>query len=52
MCISAKETRETRYWLKLIDETNISKKDIKSFLVEINEIINILTKIIKSSMDK
>lgn len=52
MCISAKEARETRYWLKLIDETNISKKDVKSFLVEINEIINILTKIIKSSMDK
>jgi four helix bundle protein len=52
MCISAKEARETRYWLKLIDETHISKKDVKSFLVEINEIINILTKIIKSSMDK
>ncbi len=52
MCISAKEARETRYWLKLIDETHISKKDVKSLLIEINEIINILTKIIKSSIDK
>jgi len=52
MCISAKEARETRYWLKLIDETHISKIDVTSFLGEINEIINILTKIIKSSSDK
>lgn len=52
MCISAKEARETRYWLKLIDETHISTINVKSFLVEINEIINILTKIIKSSGDK
>ncbi len=52
MCISAKEARETRYWLKLIDETYISQTDVKSFLIEITEIINILTKIIKSSMDK
>lgn len=52
MSISAKEARETRYWLKLINETHISKIDVKSYLVEINEIINILTKIIKSSSDK
>lgn len=52
MSISAKEARETRYWLKLIDETHISKIDVKSYLVEVNEIINILTKIIKTSSDK
>lgn len=52
LCISAKEARETRYWLKLINETNISKIDVKPLLLEINEIINILTKIIKTSQDK
>lgn len=52
MSISAKEARETRYWLKLIDETSISKRDVKSLLAEVNENINILTKIIKSSSDK
>lgn len=52
LSISAKEARETRYWLKLIDETNISEVDVKPQLNEINEIINILTKIIKTSTDK
>lgn len=52
MSIAAKEARETRYWLRLIEETNISQIDVKSYLKEINEIINILTKIIKSSQDK
>lgn len=52
LCISAKEARETRYWLKLINETNISKIDVKPRLKEIEEIINILTKIIKTSQDK
>lgn len=52
MSIAAKEARETRYWLRLIEETNISQIDVESYLKEINEIINILTKIIKSSQDK
>ncbi|MEO8761884.1 MAG: four helix bundle protein [Bacteroidia bacterium] len=52
MSISAKEARETRYWLRLLDETNISEKDVKPLLKDVHEIINILTKIIKSSTDK
>lgn len=52
MSISAKEARETRYWLRLLDETKISGKDVNPLLKEVNEIINILTKIIKSSTDK
>lgn len=52
MSISAKEARETRYWLRLLDETKISKINVKPLIVEINEIINILTKIIKTSSDK
>ncbi|HVA99263.1 MAG TPA: four helix bundle protein [Bacteroidia bacterium] len=50
MSISAKEARETRYWLRLIDETNISQKNIAAFFIDINEIISILTKIIKTSI--
>jgi len=50
MSISAKEARETRYWLRLIDETNIYQKNIASFFIDINEIISILTKIIKTSI--
>ena len=29
LSISAKEARETRYWLRLIDETKISEIDVK-----------------------
>lgn len=52
LSISAKEARETRYWLKLIDETEISDVNMQILLKDINEIINILTKIIKTSSDK
>lgn len=52
MSISAKEARETRYWLMLIGESKISKINVKPLLKEITEIINILTKIIKTSSDK
>jgi len=49
MSIAAKEARETRYWLRLLDESDLTIKDIKHLLKEIEEIINILTKIIKTS---
>ena len=52
MSISAKEARETRYWLMLIDESKKSKINVKPLLKETTEIINILTKIIKTSSDK
>jgi len=46
---SAKEARETRYWLRLINEINFSRLETKELLKDIDEIINILTKVIKSS---
>lgn len=49
MSIVAKEARETRYWLRLLDETNITDKEVKKLIKEVDEIINILTKIIKSA---
>lgn len=49
MSIAAKEARETRYWLRLLDESDLTIKDIKHLLKEIEEIVNILTKIIKTS---
>jgi len=52
MSISAKEARETRYWLMLIDESKKSKINVKPLLKETTEIINILTKITKTSSDK
>lgn len=49
MSIASKETRETRYWLKLLDKSQIVKIDCRKYLQEIESIINILTKIVKTS---
>ncbi|MBI4652680.1 four helix bundle protein [Candidatus Kuenenbacteria bacterium] len=49
MSIALKEARETRYWLKLLDKSQIILTDYKNYLVEIENIINILTKIVKTS---
>lgn len=49
MAIASKEARETRYWLNLLDKSQIVKIDCKKYLQEIEAIINILTKIVKTS---
>lgn len=49
MAIASKEARETRYWLNLLDRSQIVKIDYKNYLAEIESIINILTKIVKTS---
>lgn len=51
MSISSKEARETKYWLRLIDKSNIVKIDVSKPLIEIESIINILTKIVKTSQE-
>ncbi|MCF8715198.1 four helix bundle protein [Joostella atrarenae] len=49
MSIASKEARETKYWLRLINESNVTKIDVSSYLIEIEHIINIITKIIITS---
>ena len=52
MAISSKEARESKYWLKLLIETKYLDKESKhtmSLLSEIEEIIKLLTSIVKSS---
>jgi four helix bundle protein len=51
MSIASKEARETSYWLKLLERTDyLATAEGKSFIFnEIESIINILTKIIKTS---
>ncbi|MBI2269820.1 MAG: four helix bundle protein [Bacteroidetes bacterium] len=51
MIIAYKEARETRYWLRLLERSQLVKHDYTSFLSEIQDIINILTAIIKSSKE-
>ena len=49
MSIASKEARETRYWLKLLDKSQIVGYDYLKYLDEIENIINILTKIVKTT---
>ena len=49
MSISCKEARETRYWLLLIKYSDLVELETTGLLDEIDQIINILTSIIKTS---
>ena len=51
MAIASKEARETRYWLRLIKESELTKMGTESYLDEIDQIIKILTKIVKTSQE-
>jgi len=51
MNIALKEARETRYWLKLIRDSHYFDIDLSSYLEQIEEIIKILSSIVKSSRE-
>ncbi len=55
MSISSKEARETKYWLDLLVATGyLSQKDkhTQSLLLEIEELIKLLTSIVKTSQQR
>ena len=49
LSISLKEAFETRYWLELLKYSRLVDINVDSYLNKINEIIRILTSILKSS---
>ena len=49
MSIASKEARETRYWLKLLEQGELTEIDLSSALDEANQLINILTAIVKTA---
>jgi four helix bundle protein len=51
MSIASKEARETKYWLTLLKKSNLTEIPIENHLEEIEHIINILTKIVKTTSD-
>lgn len=52
MCIASKEARETKYWLRLLEASNFITVHYSTYLVSIEHIINILTKIVKTSQER
>lgn len=49
MSIASKEARETRYWLRLLDKSQLVKLDYNNCLVKVEHIVNVITKIVKTS---
>ena len=49
LSISAKEARESKYWLQLLEQSTLTKIDVSEYLREIESIIKILTAIIKTT---
>ncbi len=49
MTIASKEARETKYWLRLLNESKLVRADYTDYLKKADELINILTSIIKTS---
>ena len=51
MSIASKEARETRYWLRLLEKSKLVDIDYSTYLNCIEHIVNILTKIVKTSQE-
>lgn len=51
MSVDSKEARETRYWLRLLNKSKLIEIDYAPYLTSIEHIINILTKIVKTSQE-
>ncbi|MFN7311915.1 MAG: four helix bundle protein [Bacteroidota bacterium] len=49
MSIASKEAREARYWLMLLDKSQIVEFNYKDYLFKVEELIKMLTAIVKTS---
>lgn len=51
MAIASKEARESSYWLRLLKESKWYNIDLTDKISDCNDIIKILTKIVKTSQE-
>lgn len=49
MTIASKEARETKYWLRLLQKSQIINNDYTNHIEKSEEIIRIITAIVKTS---
>lgn len=49
MAIASKEARESLYWIKLIEQSNSIKIDVKQEYEQCQELVKLLTAIVKTS---
>ncbi|CAA6798684.1 MAG: Unknown protein [uncultured Aureispira sp.] len=51
MAISSKEARETHYWLRLLQKSQLVPLDYNDYILQIEELIRIITAIVKTSQN-
>ena len=51
MAVASKEARETRYWLALLQESRLAKIELNPGLRNVDELIRILTSIVKTTAE-
>ena len=49
MAIALKEARETKYWLRILQESKLVKVDVSNELAHVHEIVLILSSIVKTT---
>jgi len=52
MAIASKEARETKYWLQLLDQSDLAPVDVTDELKGVEELIRILTSIVKTTSEQ
>jgi four helix bundle protein len=51
MSIASKEARETRYWLVLLQQSKLTKLDLKTAIIQVESLNRILTSIVKTTAE-
>ena len=51
MAIASKEARETRYWLRLLQESDTQRESVGPLLSKVEELVKLLTSIVKSTSE-
>ncbi len=51
LSIASKEARETKYWLQLLQQSDLTRIDLVIFPEEIDAIIRIITSIVKTTKE-
>ena len=49
LCVASKEARESRYWLRLLRQSQLCKMDFTPYLQQVEELVRLLTSIIKTT---
>ncbi|WP_139958935.1 four helix bundle protein [Flavicella sediminum] len=49
MSILSKEARETKYWLRLLNDSELTRLKVDHLLLDIDELIRMLTAIVKTT---